>query len=196
LLLFLSLGLVLLCVFCFFLGYSMGHRGTQLTQALGVQPVTGVQASSRVSSYQPKPPATPQNTSSQQRGAGSQPPSKSWGANSSAGQVAIRTIQPGPQPGTTLAPGHSSVQPAPAVKQERATSPAGAPMVQIAAVSHSEDADVLVSALRRRGYSVTARHDPADGLLHVRLGPFSNREEAEKWRLKLLNDGYNAILQP
>jgi DedD protein len=69
-------------------------------------------------------------------------------------------------------------------------------MVQIAAVSNPEDADVLVNALRKRGYAVTAHRDAADGLIHVRIGPFSNRNEANNWRLKLLNDGYNAIVQP
>jgi cell division septation protein DedD len=68
-------------------------------------------------------------------------------------------------------------------------------MVQIAAVTHQEDADVLVSALRKRGYVVTARRDPADALIHVRLGPFNSRDEANRWRQKLLNDGYNAIVQ-
>lgn len=33
-------------------------------------------------------------------------------------------------------------------------------MVQIAAVSHQEDADVLTGALRKRGYAVNARRDP------------------------------------
>ena len=69
-------------------------------------------------------------------------------------------------------------------------------MVQIAAVSHQEDADVLVGALRRRGYAVSARRDPADNLIHVRIGPFNDRDEANRWRMKLLNDGYNAIIQP
>ena len=69
-------------------------------------------------------------------------------------------------------------------------------MVQIAAVSHQEDADVLVGALRKRGYAVSARRDPADSLIHVRVGPFNNHDEAERWRLKLLNDGYNAMIQP
>jgi DedD protein len=68
-------------------------------------------------------------------------------------------------------------------------------MVQIAAVSHPEDADVLVGALRKRGYAVTARRDPMDGLLHVQIGPFANRSEAFAMRQKLLNDGYNAIVQ-
>ena len=45
-------------------------------------------------------------------------------------------------------------------------------MVQIAAVSNPEDASVLTNALRKRGYTVTARREPADGLIHVRIGPF------------------------
>jgi cell division septation protein DedD len=69
-------------------------------------------------------------------------------------------------------------------------------MVQIAAVSNTEDAEVLTSALRRRGYAVTARRDPADNLLHVRIGPFATPAEANSWRMKLLNDGYNAVVQP
>ena len=69
-------------------------------------------------------------------------------------------------------------------------------MVQIAAVSHTEDSDVLVSALRKRGYAVTARREAADNLIHVRIGPFTSRDEANRWRQKLMNDGYNAIVQP
>jgi cell division septation protein DedD len=68
-------------------------------------------------------------------------------------------------------------------------------MVQIAAVSQPEDSDVLVSALRKRGYAVFARREPLDGLIHVKIGPFKSADEADKWRQKLLNDGYNAIIQ-
>lgn len=68
-------------------------------------------------------------------------------------------------------------------------------MVQIAAVSHQEDADVLLNALRHRGYAVSSRRDPADGLIHVRLGPFPSRAEAESIKNKLLGDGYNAQVQ-
>ena len=68
-------------------------------------------------------------------------------------------------------------------------------MVQIAAVSHQEDADVLTAALRKRGYAVVEKHEPADGLIHVRIGPFNDRAEADRWRQKLLNDGYNALIQ-
>jgi cell division septation protein DedD len=30
----------------------------------------------------------------------------------------------------------------------------------------------------------------------VQIGPFTNRSDATAMRLKLLNDGYNAIIQP
>ena len=73
---------------------------------------------------------------------------------------------------------------------------AGTLMVQVAAVSNAEDADVLAGALRKRGYPATAHRDAADGMIHVRIGPFSTRDDANKWRMKLLNDGYNAIVQP
>ena len=69
-------------------------------------------------------------------------------------------------------------------------------MVQIAAVSHPEDADVLVSALRKRGYAVSMHRDPLDALIHVQVGPFPSHNDATVMRQKLLNDGYNAIVQP
>ena len=77
-----------------------------------------------------------------------------------------------------------------------AITPAGQPMVQIAAVSQPEDAEVLVNALRKRGYAVSARREAIDHLIHVRIGPFASRDEANLWRQRLLNDGYNAIVQP
>jgi DedD protein len=69
-------------------------------------------------------------------------------------------------------------------------------MVQVAAVKNAEDASVLMNALRRRGYPVSGQREAGDGLIHVRVGPFTSREEALRWRDKLLGDGYNAIVQP
>jgi cell division septation protein DedD len=68
--------------------------------------------------------------------------------------------------------------------------------VQIATVARQEDADVLVNALRKHGYPVTASPNPSDNLIHVRIGPFGGRAEANHWRQKLLSNGYNAIVQP
>ena len=68
-------------------------------------------------------------------------------------------------------------------------------MVQVAAVIRQEDADVLVSALRRRGYNVLVRNEPQDKLLHVQVGPFPGRGQAAAMKQKLASDGYNAILK-
>jgi cell division septation protein DedD len=68
-------------------------------------------------------------------------------------------------------------------------------MVQIAAVSRPQDADVLVAALRQRGYGVVVRSEPQDHLLHVQVGPFANRMQAAEIKQKLLSDGYNAIIK-
>jgi DedD protein len=69
------------------------------------------------------------------------------------------------------------------------------PMVQIAAVARSEDANVLVTALRQRGYSVVVRSEPQDKLLHVQVGPFADRNQAVAIKQKLMADGYNAIIK-
>ncbi len=71
----------------------------------------------------------------------------------------------------------------------------GQTVVQVAAVTRREDADVLVSALRQRGYRAMERNEPQDKLVHVQVGPFSSREDANTMKQKLLADGYNAIIK-
>jgi cell division septation protein DedD len=73
--------------------------------------------------------------------------------------------------------------------------PVAPTIVQVAAISHAEDADLLVSALHNRGYDAVAVTNPLDHLIHVQLGPFSNRKDAEAMKQRLLADGYNAILR-
>ena len=63
-------------------------------------------------------------------------------------------------------------------------------------MAHQEDADALVSALTKRGYAATALREPGDNMIHVAVGPFSSRDEANRWRDKLTEDGYNAIIKP
>jgi cell division septation protein DedD len=102
-------------------------------------------------------------------------------------QTQSKTVQP------ALA---TQVQPAlaSAVKNAQIAAPL-ALMVQIATLAHEEDADVLVDALRRRGYAVAAHRDLAGGMVHVRVGPFASRDVANQWKQKLLNDGYNATVE-
>lgn len=76
-----------------------------------------------------------------------------------------------------------------------AVSSSGTAIVQVAAVSHQEDADLLLSALKKRGYAVMIRHEAQDRLLHVQVGPFASKKDADLMRQRLLADGYNAIVK-
>lgn len=71
----------------------------------------------------------------------------------------------------------------------------GAAIVQVAAVSHQEDADVLIKALKHRGYNVAVHHEPQDKLLHVQIGPFPTKKDADAMKQRLQTDGYNAIVK-
>jgi cell division septation protein DedD len=68
-------------------------------------------------------------------------------------------------------------------------------MVQIAAVSSQDVADILLASLKKKGYSVSVRHEPQDKLLHVQIGPFANRKDAEAMQQRVLADGFNAIVK-
>jgi cell division septation protein DedD len=68
-------------------------------------------------------------------------------------------------------------------------------MVQVAAVSKKEDADLLRSALQGKQYPVVITSLPNDRLFHVQVGPFSDMKEAEAMKTRLTNDGYNPILK-
>jgi cell division septation protein DedD len=172
----LLLGLLLLCGFCFWMGYSVGGRDAREAPVAGQQ--SGAQASAPANPSRPKPVAAPQ------AGADRRSRSEASGAN-----LAANAQNPG---SASVAGASSAPSPAPAF----GTAQAGAWMVEIATVSHQEDADVLVGALRKRGYAVIVRRNPADRMFQVQIGPFSSRNDASAARQKLINDGYNAIVQP
>jgi DedD protein len=201
-------GLVLLCGLCFGLGYAVGHRGAQPSTA-AAQPATN-SAPDSLSSSLAKPSANSEATQAAPTAptastdAEAEPPAASSDASPTAAaetlppaaQATTAASQPQVHPAlvsTTTATATAQVQP---IAASSTGTPAGGLMVQIAAVSNQEDADVLTGALRKRGYAVTARRDPADNLIHVRIGPFATIAEANSWKMKLLNDGYNAIVQP
>jgi cell division septation protein DedD len=207
-LLAIGLGLVTLCALCFGLGFATGHRDTPAQGAL-LPHAANTETAMAATAPRPKPSAAPPVESAPAADAASvdaaaaadpdsdvvSPGSTAQGTNPATtaqtpGQWTVKPAMPA-QPIQPSAPAGSSLATAPAMAL-----PANALMVQIAAVSHPEDADVLVSALRRRGYAVTVRRDLSDNLLHVQIGPFSNRNDANAMKVKLLNDGYNAIVEP
>ena len=207
-LLLIFFGLLALCGLCFGMGYSMGRHGTQetaaaLPSAANANPAahsdtgrTKPSANSVASAAtRPSPPASQQGSSSSgasvQTSVAAGAGGSSNGSNNSS--QPSQSVSAKPAFGTAASPVQAEV---PALTVRPAFPAAASLMVQIAAVSQPEDADVLMSALRKRGYAVAARREPLDGLIHVRIGPFKTRDEAEIWRQKLLGDGYNAIVQP
>jgi len=201
--------LVIVCGFCFWLGYGAGRRSSVEPKTAGVQSAAGQSIPTQASGSLSKPPAKGLIPSAPAQpaiaevtqlppadGSSTGNPLTSYapvgnGSSAAVGQTQVRPALPkqanGPQPLNAPA-GGLEVQPA-------LTQAAGL-MVQVAAVSHVEDASVLVAALRRRGYEVTARREGGDGLIHVQIGPFTNRNDANAMCQRLLSDGYNAIVQP
>jgi DedD protein len=184
-------GLVLLCGLCFWLGYTIGSHSGRNAAATAQQ--NGAEAALPSAGFLAKPSAGPQSAAPPQNTAESQPPPDTPDASApleeqdtdSSASSAPPTVRP------TLHAATASAQPATTLR----SAPAVGLMVQIAIVSQQEDADALVGALRRRGFAAGIRREPADGKFHVRIGPFSSRSDAYATRQKLINDGYNAVVQ-
>ena len=187
-------GLVLICGVCFGLGYAVGRRGGE--EPSGLQ-AAGVTPAAQAEGLKPKPSAVPASPVPAASTDAADPTAiaetnEAPSAQAADGASSAATGVPSAQSGPAATP----AQIFPAGAGTAAVKAAGSLMVQIAAVTDVEDANVLMGALRKRGYVVTGQRDAGDGLIHVRIGPFATRDEADKWRMKLLNDGYNAILQP
>ncbi|SEG57106.1 Sporulation related domain-containing protein [Bryocella elongata] len=196
-------GLVVLCGLFFGFGYSVGRHkppSTDVAAAEGgsaspstnfttFKPAAGSPAGGGSSSVvaSPAAPAAPAPSVVQAR-------------------TETTTYVPASSPSATSSPATAPTT-APIVRQPPVSAPPQAAepssptgtgsffMVQIAAVSHQEDADLLLSALRSRGYTVMSRTYSSDPLIHIQVGPFNTRKDADAMRNRLLGDGYNAIVK-
>jgi cell division septation protein DedD len=206
-LLMLGCGLLVLCTVCFSIGYSVGHRTSHESEAISSPssdskplPVpTGSASKPGAAGQQPvRPQANAMADVSTDPSAGARPPVEaqtaivagSPNASQPPGKPALDS-----QVHPALVAQTNGTQPAAVLQVQPAMTQVQGWMVQIAAVSHPEDAEVLVNALRKRGYTITVRREVGDNLIHVQTGPFANRNDANAVRQKLLNDGYNAIVQ-
>ena len=188
--------LALLCAVFFGFGYSMGRKSAQ--------PVTSpaeVTTRSENSGSKPAPgsPASPSTSSAGRQAAGeTQSAIVPLDAPNAAAQDSSQT----PTPVKAIVPSPRSDMPAEvtfrpvskpvAIVPVAAALPSpGSSVVQVAAMSHQEDADVVAVDLKRRGYTVAVRHEPQDKLFHVQIGPFASKKEADAMRQRLQTDGYN-----
>jgi DedD protein len=188
-------GLVLICGVFFGFGYSMGRGNSSAAQAAGLGNAPASKANDSGDTAAAKnPPVVP---SAEQQ---DETPASVKAAPAPAVQQDAHEDKADKSPAKPVAvaiskPSAAQQQAAYVPPADAPPSATGQPMVQIAAVARREDADVLVSALRQRGYGVVVRNEPQDKLLHVQVGPFANRVQAAAIKEKLLSDGYNAIIK-
>ena len=203
-------GLVLICAIFFGLGYSVG-RGSSAKAALAPSATqTPVATAPNGSLGKPSPQETlaaapetqaapitaPDESAPALEPAATPVPA----AGSAQGGLRASAAAPSSPAAATVKPaGFPSAVPGaanpPVARPAVATIATNGIMVQVAAISMPRDADILVDALKKHGYTATVRNEPADKLLHVQLGPFASRAEAYAMRSKLLADGYNAVVK-
>lgn len=189
-------GLILLCGLFFWMGYAAGHHRISVASSGATPQTASDQEPLQPAGAIPKPSAvmpSPVAQTADQPSAAGQPDATAESGATAAGDTAQSDVY-GAVPAGGAAQGSANGAP-------QSARPAFSPqssqfMVQIAAISNTEDAEVLVNALKKRNYPVTAKREPADNFIHVRLGPFPTHAAAEQWRMKLINDGYNALIQP
>jgi DedD protein len=200
-------GLVLICGVFFGFGYSLGRGTEQGAQAasLGTGPgSSAAESDDSAANQQPAPPAAPARDDVQAPAKAPVPVAVKNAKPDDAEDASDESATAAPSKHVSQALVAATGSAVAVVPPARVAPPApvaapvpgiGRPMVQIAAVARQEDADVLVSALRQRGYGVVVRSDPQDRLLHVQVGPFADRTQATAVKQKLLSDGYNAIIK-
>ncbi len=207
-------GLVLICGVFFGFGYSLGRsNAVKPSAASAVTPQSATAVPAPVATVVEQPTSSASTSSDPYRYSTS-----TVNSPKPSGAV-LQAVAPATPSATAAQPlaGPASSGPAPAGAAQTAPAtytipsaaksgqiskpalPTAAPqssiMVQIAAISRPEDADVLISALQKRGFNASARRDTSDNLLHIQVGPFATRQQAMDMRARLLNDGYNAILK-
>ena len=194
-------GLVLVCGLFFGLGYTLGHRSSTSAaeRESGTTPVneTPAPASAPATSFDSKPKPTAATPTAAIADPAPSPSTDDVQPASASSDTPSQPAAPTVKPALVETKPAAPVQ-AVKVSAQPAATPASTPagiMVQIAAVSNPADANVLIGALQKHGYTVAARRQPTDTLIHVQIGPFPTRADAVAMRQKLLGDGYNAIIK-
>jgi cell division septation protein DedD len=192
--------LLLLCGLCFGVGYTSGRRSAAHLAVSAKEAAAGQTLAAQAASTLQKPAAkgvTPSAAAEAAPVAGTQanaaPATNAHAAESGAASTASEA---GVRPAIPAESGGSQWNSVPGIAVQPALAPGSGVMVQVAAVSHLEDANVLMGALRKRGYAVTARRATEDELIHVQVGPFASRADANAMSQRLLSDGYNAVVLP
>lgn len=174
--------LVLLCGAFFGFGYKMGSR-TKEPLPVSTATTDGSQPPTDFNSFKPAAgsPAGGSTPSTTDATTDTTPTATTGTGSSAATEPAPAVVNPA-----------STAAPAPAPAQPAA---GGTYVVQVAAVSHEEDAQLLVNALKAKGYPVSAHTEPQDKFFHIQVGPFASMKDATAAKQRLVADGYQPIIK-
>jgi len=189
-LLFMFLGMVVLCAVFFGLGYSLGKTsGPATTQAAEPVPAAAATGGAKPSPLNSGDAASPSQAPSSDQltfyksveEKDSQPeltakPAPAISEEARLAAAAGMTPVTGPTPAAEASPAHGYA-------------------VQIAAVSRKDDANALVKALRKKQYPVFVAANSPDKLFHVQVGPFPDLKEANAMKARLVAAGYKPIVK-
>jgi DedD protein len=209
------LALALVCALFFGFGYSMGRRSVPSALA---NVNTGISAPLPESKLTPGSLTSPRASYAPLAGSATTADSDSGakGVTGSKTKPGAATVaMDAPADGVSQAAQRKQIAPAitqtadpkslsprgGAAETSNAAMPAitagGTSYVQVAAISvtHKEDAEMLKGSLQRRGYAVAIHQGTQDQLLHIQIGPLASKKDAEAMKVRLLSDGYNAIVK-
>jgi cell division septation protein DedD len=175
--------LAIICGVFFTMGYLLGKSSSAGSRTEIVASVPSSSNVGKPSGGNKTPEATTQNCS---------PGSPNCAPVAAGSDAGLAGKNPDRQPAGGKTPDTSSSQSAGTEVKNGAD---GSFMVQVAAVSKQEDAEILVTSLRKKQYPVFIANSAGDPLFHVQVGPFNEKKEAEAMRARLAGDGYNAIVK-
>jgi DedD protein len=181
--------LAIVCGLFFTMGYMLGKNTSSgaRTEIIGSVPSTGSPAvkpaaGNRAPQVQTCPPDNP-NCAATAANPGSTDANTATSTTPDNSASSASATRPADQ---------SNTQPASGDAKAGAT---GSFIVQVAAVSKQEDAELLKTALQKKQYPVFIANNAGDPLFHVQVGPFTDRKDAEVMKTKLAGDGYMAIVK-
>jgi len=191
-LLSLFFGLVIICAVFFALGYTLGLKSDAALASAGTTPLPAATSGPKPAgsaANQPAPPMTFYKAVEQKDANGQLTPATANAEPTSP--AGARQALAASSPATPSQTSQAASPPDPMVPV-----PTVGYFVQVAAVSKQDDAEALVSALKKKQYpAFVAANSATDKLFRVQVGPFSDIKDAEGMRSRLINDGYSPILK-
>jgi cell division septation protein DedD len=172
--------LVLLCGAFFGFGYKMGSHKATVPLVADATDGAAQPSSETFGGFKPSA-GSPAGSNAAQTAA-----ENPGGGDAPSGTPPTENPAPAPVARTTAPPVVTTPEPAVAT---------GSFVVQVAAVSHEEDAQLLVTALKAKGYPVSAHTEAADKFYHISVGPFTNVKDAAAAKARLVADGYQPIIK-